>query len=232
MPAALDVDLPVRSRAAVLLVEPGGVLAGYSAAELLGASCAPDDAVPEVTSTRFRNRVPGLVVHRDRLAVDETVITQEVPTTSPPRTAFDLVRWRSVTEGAVAVDALARAHAFGPADLRVLRSRHLGARGSRKLEPVLALADPRAESPMESRIRVALVLGGLPPVVQHAVTVDGRAFRLDLAYPEARLGVEYDGRHHREPGQAQRDLEREAMLATAGWKIVRFGRRPSCTRRT
>ena len=87
---------------------------------------------------------------------------------------------------------------------------------------MLALADPRAESPMESRIRVALVLGGLPPFVQHAVTVDGRAFRLDLAYPEARLGVEYDGRHHREPGQAQRDLEREAMLATAGWKIVRF----------
>lgn len=222
VPAELDVDMALHSRAAALLVEPDGVLSGYSAAELLGASCAPDDAVPEVTAPRSRNRVAGLVVHRDRLAANEVLVTAGVATTSPLRTALDLVRWRSRTEGVVAVDALARVHPFAPADIRAVRSRHLGARGSRQLEPVLALADPRAESPMESRIRVALVMGGLPPVVQHPVTVDGRAFRLDMAYPEARLGVEYDGRHHREPGQALRDLEREAMLAGSGWKIVRF----------
>lgn len=222
IPADLEIDLALRSRAAALVVEPDGVLSGYSAAELLGASCGPKDAPAEVTQPRFRRPVTGLVVHRDRLAVDEVVTVDGIAMTGPARTAFDVVRWQDITEGVVAVDALARCHRLSPADLRELRSRHLAARGSRKLDPVLALADPRAESPMESRIRVALVRGGLPPSVQHPVTVDGRTFRLDLAYPSARLGVEYDGRHHREPEQALDDLQREALLASAGWTIIRF----------
>jgi very-short-patch-repair endonuclease len=71
-------------------------------------------------------------------------------------------------------------------------------------------------------MRLPLVLAGLPPCVQYPVTIDGRSFRLDLAYPSARLGVEYDGRHHRTPEQALRDLERQALLTAAGWKIIRF----------
>jgi very-short-patch-repair endonuclease len=50
---------------------------------------------------------------------------------------------------------------------------------------------------MESRVRMALVLGGLPVSAQHEVVVDGRIYRLDLAYPSAQLGVEYDGELHR-----------------------------------
>lgn len=223
LPAGTAVDLAVLSRAAALVVEPDGVLSGYSAAELLGASCAPVGAPAEVTLPRFRNRVAGLVVHRDHLRADEVRRVGGLLLTTPLRTALDLVRRHRVVEGVVAVDALARRHPFRPDELRALRNRHLGARGTRKVELVLALADPRAESPMESRLRVALVQGGLPPVVQHPVAVADRTFRLDLAYPQARLGVEHDGRHHREPDQARRDLEREALLATAGWRVLRFG---------
>src|SRR5690242_21736148 len=42
-------DLTLRSRAAGLYVRGRGVLSGYSAAELLGASCGPPDAPVEVT---------------------------------------------------------------------------------------------------------------------------------------------------------------------------------------
>lgn len=76
---------------------------------------------------------------------------------------------------------------------------------------------------MESRARMALVLGGLPPpAVQHPVVVRGRRYYLDLAYPDLKVAVEYDGADHRTQQRARRDLEREAALVSAGWRILRF----------
>jgi very-short-patch-repair endonuclease len=222
--ATATIDLALRSRGAAVLVA-GGVLSGYSAAELLGASCGPADAPAEVTplSRARRRAVAGLVVHRERLWEDEVVLLDDIAVTSAARTAFDLVRRSDLTEGVVAADALAHHHRVSAADLRALRCRLLGLRGTRKLEPVLALMDRRAESPMESRIRVVLHDGGLPrPCVQHRVTIGGRDFRLDLAYPAALLAVEHDGRDHLTAERALRDLEREALLTSAGWKVLRF----------
>ena len=75
---------------------------------------------------------------------------------------------------------------------------------------------------MESRTRVALVLAGLPPEVQYPVVAGGRRYRLDLAYPEHRIAVEYDGAEHRGQRRARLDLVREAALTAAGWRILRF----------
>jgi very-short-patch-repair endonuclease len=73
---------------------------------------------------------------------------------------------------------------------------------------------------METRIRLALRFGGLPlPELQHPVG----PYELDLAYPAVRIGVEYNGRDHLDPGRALRDLEREAYLTAAGWVVLRFG---------
>jgi hypothetical protein len=46
--AGVEPDLALRSRAAHLLLAGRGVLGGWSAAELLGASCAAPDAPAEV----------------------------------------------------------------------------------------------------------------------------------------------------------------------------------------
>jgi very-short-patch-repair endonuclease len=67
-----------------------------------------------------------------------------------------------------------------------------------------------------------LVLAGLPPEVQYPVVVNGRRYRLDLAYPAHRVAVEYDGAEHRLQARARRDLVREADLAAAGWRVLRF----------
>lgn len=230
VPAALPVDLALRSRAAALLVGPDGALAGFSAAELLGASCGPASAPAEVSCPRPRRSVPGLLVHRGRLDPDEIVLRAGTRLTTPARTAYDLARRLDLREAVAAVDTLAHRCSVALDELRELRSRHLGTPGNRRVEPVLRLVDPRSESPMESRIRVPLVLAGMPPEVQFPVLAGGRRFRLDLAYPTVRLGVEYDGGHHRTAEQARRDLEREAMLAAVGWKIIRFDARIVLTR--
>jgi hypothetical protein len=65
--------LALRSLAAYRYVEDaGGVLSGYSAAELLDASCAPLGAPAEVTVPhRGQRSPPGLLVHRTALAPSE-----------------------------------------------------------------------------------------------------------------------------------------------------------------
>lgn len=86
-------DLAALSRAAFLLLGESGALAGYSAAELLDASCAPPDVPVEIVSpgTGIRAR-PGLVVHRDVVEPSEVWRIKGCRVTSPMRTAWDLAR--------------------------------------------------------------------------------------------------------------------------------------------
>ena len=222
--ADVEVDLRLRSRAAYLLVEGRGALGGYSAAELLGASCGAQDAPAEVISpTRMRSR-PGLVVRQETLPGEELWAVAGGTVTSPVRTAFDLGRRSSLVETVVAMDALAYRFGFAPHDVVRFGYRYLGAAGTRRLLKVARLANPLAESPMETRIRLAIRFAGLPePVVQHPVG----PYHLDMAYPEIMLGIEYDGREHLTQERATRDLDRQAHITAAGWtRVLRFGKEP------
>ncbi|GAA1874441.1 DUF559 domain-containing protein [Pseudonocardia ailaonensis] len=218
--AGTELDLATQALAAGLWAGDRGVVAGYAAAELLDASCGPPDAAVDVIGA-VRSRAPaGIRLRRVRLGDTDVVHRCGVPVTSPLRTAFDLARWADgVTERVAAVDTIAHVWRLDVSRIRETWFAHLGAHGSADLAKVLALVDPRSESPMESRIRMALHLAGLPPpCIQYRVG----GHRLDLAYPSAFLGVEHDGGHHREPAQARADLVREAELARAGWRILRF----------
>lgn len=219
--ADVEVDLALRSRAAYLVVQGRGVLGGWSAAELLGASCGPADTPAEVVvpGGSQENR-PGLRVRRDRLLPDEIMTLPDgTALTTPLRTAYDLARRSPLVEAVVAVDALAHTHEFPPATLVAFGYRHLGARGSVQLPEVVALANRLSESPMETRIRLAIHAAGLAaPVLQHPVG----PYRLDMAYPAMRLGLEYDGREHLTPDRVLRDLDRQAYLTRCGWEVLRF----------
>lgn len=91
------------------------------------------------------------------------------------------------------------------------------------LREVARRAREGAESPPESRTRLLLVLAGLPePVVQHEAFVAGRRRRFDLAYPELKIAVEYDGScHYASEAQKQADIVREDELRCAGWIVIR-----------
>jgi very-short-patch-repair endonuclease len=218
--AHVDVDLALRARAAALLVPGRGVIGGYAAAELLGASCGPRDAAVDLVVPGGAYRAhDGLVVHRGLLLPDETTVVDGVTVTSPRYTAYHLACEQPLVEAVVALDALSHQHRFAPTAVTHLRDHQRGARGTATLCRVVGLADRLSQSPMESRIRLAIVLDGLPvPVLQHPV---GPYF-LDLAYPGIRLAIEYDGEEHRTQRRALRDLARQDPLTAAAWTVLRF----------
>jgi very-short-patch-repair endonuclease len=225
-PAALEPDLALRSRAAHVWLAGRGALAGYSAAELYGAHCAPPDAPAEVTvPARHRHAPAGLVAHQDRLADDEDRVHRGLRLTTPLRTAYDLARRLDLVDAVVALDALAGRFGFAPDEVLRLSARYPRARGRRGLSEVVAHAEPLAESAMESRLRMLLVLAGLPrPVAQHTVT-DRRGLMVatvDLAYPAHRVAIEYQGGDHFTPERAIRDTRRITRLLDLGWRVYQY----------
>lgn len=145
--------------------------------------------------------------------------------TTPIRTTYDLARQPSLVESVVALDALSGRFGFPPTGLTAFAERYPGARRRRQLPGVIRLANPAAASPMESRLRLLLVLGGLPvPQVQYPVS-DERADAfalLDLAYPEHMVAIEYEGREHLTERQVIRDARRTTRLTDLGWRVYRY----------
>lgn len=47
---------------------------------------------------------------------------------------------------------------------------------------------------------------------------------LDPAYPDLRIGAEYEGEHHARPDQVRRDVGRYTGLVDAGGRIYRYTR--------
>jgi len=77
---------------------------------------------------------------------------------------------------------------------------------------------------METRVRMLFVLAGFPEPVINVEVLDEAGhvrYRIDLAWPDVRVAVEYDGRHHitRET-QWVADLRRREALEADGWRFI------------
>jgi hypothetical protein len=96
--------------------------------------------------------------------------------------------------------------------------------GCGRIRDALPLARPGVESPKETETRLLLRSFGLPePAIQHVVSVDGRFLaRVDLAYPECRIAIEYEGDGHRtDRDQWRIDIRRQRDLEDHGWLVIR-----------
>ena len=78
---------------------------------------------------------------------------------------------------------------------------------------------------MESVLRWLIHEAGLPaPVLQHVVQDGNGRFvgQVDLAWPDQRVLVEFDGNAPRERRVFVDDLRRQNSLVLAGWTVLRF----------
>lgn len=163
----------------------------------------------------------GLVVHRRDGAPLVTVDGRRV--TSPAWTAVEVARSLRRPRALATLDASLRSGTCSRGDLWRAALEQAGRRGIVAVRNLLPLADERAESPMESEARLAMIDGGLPiPHLQYElVDGNGELRRLDFAWPHDRVAVEYDGLDwHSGPDAMRRDRRRQAALMDIGWMVI------------
>lgn len=217
-----------RAEAAWLWSKRRGVVAGQSAAAMLGAKWVDGRQPAELIHVN-RKSPEGLVVREETLTKGETTYIGAMQVTSATRTAFDLGRHTVGRVRAVQrLDALANATGMKVADVEALAACHPGARGLRRLRAVLPLVDGGAESPQETVARLVLIDAGLPaPRTQFRVFGDYGEFiaRIDMSYDEVKVGIEYDGpQHWTDPAVRQGDIDKQFELTRLGWLIIRVSR--------
>lgn len=213
-----------RARAAWLWCGGEATLIGRSAAAMYGTNWIDGNLAAEICRLD-RRHPPGIKVRTYALSADDVCWVDDIRLTTPQRTAFDVGRLYMFDKSVPVLDALVRATDIKVADVVALADDRPGVKGRRRLRAVLELVDGGAESPQESRLRLMLVRGGLPmPQTQIVFSDDlGNArIRVDMGWPEWKVGVEYDGEQHwTDARQRSWDIERLVIAESEGWIIVR-----------
>jgi len=222
---SLQLDHRLRCRGVALLLPRAAAIGGNSDTAWYGSPFArAHDPVTVIRPPEMLWKGPsGTRVHRTELDLADVVVQDDVPITTPLRTAWDVATLESLGTAVAALDAMVRSGGISLGDLSNMAASGGGRWGVVKVRRAVQLVDPRAESPPESLVRVALAMAGLAPVPQFEVRQNGALIaRVDFAWPDARLAVEYDGAYHFEDGQIVRDDARLARLAAVGWRVIRL----------
>ena len=218
------VDSDTRVRAALKIHPEGAFASHWSAAQVLGLP-VPANPFEHVTvrtaeDRRWRPTVKPHVTIRDRAVI----VVRGMPVTDPITTFLQMSGHLSLVDAVVLGDAIVRIYRIPPA--RLLKA-------ARASTDYYAAAARRAaayvrkgvDSPMETRLRLLIVLAGLPEPMVNLVLVheDGSwRRRFDLCYRKIRLVVEYNGRQHRKEPQRSEDRLRIEELKPEGYHILAF----------
>lgn len=221
---ASDLD---RVRAVLMGAPQHAVVSHLSAARLwdwevpLMAGAGPVH-VTVPSGARLRQRRDRRI-HFSDVPPPETRCRHGVLVTSPSRTWADLAAVVP-PPALLAVTDQMLATGFPADEFPVLLRRYAGRRGMRAARRAIDRADAKAGSPMESVLRWVVLEAGLPrPVLQHVIHADGRfAGRVDMAWPDRKVLVEFDGDVHRERAVFVGDVRRQNRLVLAGWTVLRF----------
>ncbi|MHA6624706.1 hypothetical protein ACU61A_04760 [Pseudonocardia sichuanensis] len=216
-----------RAAAATLSAGPHSAITGATAAALHGCPAAdsPDTHILLPYGYRPRSR-DGLVVHHGAQFAEDVLELEGVRVLPLDRVIADLLcLLRPQDALAVADQALGAARASHELFRRQVAARlerRLDPRGTVRAASLLDLASERVDSPAESWIRLKIVENGFPvPEVNWPVTdaAGKEIYRLDLAWPQLRIMLEYDG-VAAHAGQEEHDRARRADLERRGWIVV------------
>ena len=187
-------------------------------------------------SERAGRRTGDWTPHRGVLADEDIEVIHDVPVSTAARAAFEVMTIAAVEPALVVVNRLLHAGQLtGPA-LAEQVDRHQRWPGSLTADLVLRLADPRLESVGEDRFIYLVYRQGLPrPEPQLEIFDESGTLvaRLDFAWPELGVFLEFDGREkyerHRLPGESledflMREKKREELVCLlTGWTCLRIG---------
>lgn len=213
----------IRAEAALLLHPPSAFLSHFSAARVLGLpvpSATREHVTVRDPDHRRRNQDVRCHVSQDPRDV---VRVQGLRVSSPARVFVELATVLDLVELVAVGDHLVAHGHLSAGGLRDFCSNR-SLPGVKMARRAAAYVRAGVDSPMESRLRMLLVLAGLPePSINLVVRGEegDQLRRYDLGYPRARVAVEYDGRHHVERvDQWERDLDRREAIDNSGWRLL------------
>ncbi|ERG63653.1 hypothetical protein L332_04185 [Agrococcus pavilionensis RW1] len=218
---------------------------GVTAARLWGLPIAAKWTRGELLVIARPNRTaPGSFAGTKHIAYDDSRLvrteTLGLPVLEPLATALTLARELDHEALVQVVDALLTPSRSYPG-LRLPRAagepyatheqldhfieRCRGLAGIAALRAAAEDARFGVDSRFETISRLLIVEAGLPePIVHPLVVIDGIDWHPDLAYPELKIAIEYEGDGHRDERQWHIDIDRYARFEAAGWITVRVTR--------
>lgn len=214
----------LRAQAVLKLVPAGSHISHHTAAELWGA-VVPDDGNTHVClpSDHRRQVRKGVKSHCGN-GPTRTTLRKGLPVSTPEQAFLDLAATGlTLVDLVVAADGMIRANHTTPQRL-IDAAAYWGGRGCRMARRAARLAREGVDSPTETKLRLLIVLAGLPePRVNLILRARDGSWnrRYDLAYEELRLIVEYDGRQHATDAQQWlTDIFRREELDRLRWRLV------------
>lgn len=239
VPWGVQQDLADRVRP-LLALTPGGIASHSTAALLWGIPLPPwlagsfDIHISKAASSDPPWRA-GVTGHHTRFKPGEVARHRGTDVTSPLRTWLDLAAMLELDDLVAAGDFLVCEHdrIFGPkraaivefVTLRQAVKLEFRRRGIVKAREAADLIRSGADSPPETRLRLALERAGIPPLVLNHVVKDAAGNHVswpDLALPEWKTALEYDGEHHLGERQQATDDARNRLMASLGWTQLRI----------
>lgn len=206
------------------------IVSHQSAALLHGLSLLKSLPVDTVTLTlpptrRWeRLRSAGVVFHCADLPAEHLARLYNLPVTTAARTVVDLARTLPFMDGVVVADSALREEKATKPELGKILDSCANWPGMRQARRVVAFADERAGSALESAARVVFDEFGLdPPELQVTIHLPANAFLVDFFWREHRVIAEADGLAKYTGDKALiAQFQRDRLLRDAGYKVVHF----------
>jgi len=164
------------------------------------------------------------------------VVTHRGVRVTDPASTWAMLAPQLSLRDAVALGDAAIHHRRIPGTLRLERPalalleelRHLASfrrPGAGLLRKILPLLSRQCASAPETHLRLALQEWTLPPFTLDHDVYDSAGRLLgcsEIAFPEYRLALEYEGSHHlTDPQQWDRDIEKYSDYSKIGWEVIR-----------
>lgn len=219
--AAHEPNLLGRLAALDMFMAREAVVCMGTAAALYGFDLEDTNAIHVLDpGVRLRPAV-GLVVHQRTGAPLRRI--QGRLATAPAWTAVEVARQLRRPRAVATLDAALHSARCTRSELANAVHEQRGRRGLVAVRELLSLADGRAESAMESEARLVMIDHGLPlPELQYPIYGhNGEVWRVDFAWPDARVVAEYESIDwHAGRDEMLRDKARWGGIQELGWTIV------------
>jgi hypothetical protein len=229
-------EVPPRTsviRAAMFSAGPHAVAVLGTAAEVHGIAGLPRDetihvSLPGALARPRRATEPALRLHQFLIRPDESTVVDGIAVTTVVRTVADVILRVDRLTAIAVLDSSLHRRILMEEELDLVRGLLNGRRGATTARPCLLEVDARAETPLETRVRVRAADARLAPdELQYRVrTAAGDIVAIgDLAWLRGRAGVigEADGVDaHDNPTAVFRDRRRQNDIVAAGFVPIRF----------